>query len=96
MSRLPTPHDYYRPQQPTPRPRRLWRFRRWLLIAPLACMCAAWFLHNVVLPPFEWVDVMDVLHVSPNSHGRYTRLVVLALVLLVVVWVARILKSKKG
>ena len=96
MSRFPTPHDYHQPQQPAPQPRRVWRFRWWLLVVPLACMCAAWFLHNVIPPPFEWADIMDGLRVSSNGHARYTRLAVLGLVLVAVVWVVRILKSQKG
>ena len=95
MSRWPTPHDYHQPQQPAPQPRRVWRFRWCLLIVPLACTCAAWFLRNVIPPPFEWADIMDTLGVSSDGHARYARLTVLGLVLLAVVLVVRILASKK-
>lgn len=95
MNGSPTPNETRRPTQLGPQPRRVWRFRKTLLIVPLACMFAAWFLHHIVPPTFDWEDVMDSLGVTPGARLRYSSLAVLALSLIAIVAVLRLLRRRQ-
>jgi hypothetical protein len=77
--------------------RRRWRFRwgLWLGV-PLACLAAAWFLQAAAKPSFDFVDVMELVRVPARSFDRYTELCVLGLVLIAIVTVIRVLRSRNN
>ena len=53
---------------------RHWTFRKELVLVPLACVGAAWFLSGVD-SAYAWYEILDWLRV--RDHERYTRLFLL-------------------
>jgi len=63
----------------------------WVLLAVVAAM---WLLQHLPGPTFEWREVIEALHVPRRREAACNRLAVLGLVLIGVVYVLKILRSK--
>jgi len=98
MNRAPQRQPIYGPPSPPPapppcpRPRRRWRKRWEYLWVVLAVLLVAWALTGVQ-PAFTWDEVMSALGV--RDREMYTRLAVLGLILIAVVWIRRVLRDEK-
>jgi hypothetical protein len=97
MSTMPPNQPRFGPPQPPvppvrPTRRVRWR-RRWeYLWIILAVLLVAWLLTGVE-PAFTWDEVMSALGV--RDREMYTRLGVLGLVLIAIVWIRRVLRDDR-
>ena len=63
------------------------KFRWALILVPLACLFALWFLNHIE-PTITWDDVLDLLHVV--ERHKYSKAAVLGLTLIGIVAVLRV------
>ena len=66
------------------------RFRKELILVPLACLVMAWVL-SVVNPACEWGDITNVLNV--HHEAEYGKLAVLGVALIALVTILRVLRG---
>ena len=82
-------------QQPVvmkpPRKERRFRFRKAFILVPLTVLILVWVLRRVQVA-VRWDDVLSLLHVKDGE--RYTELACLAVVLIGIVAVSKVLRSK--
>ena len=77
---------------PPPPPPRRWRFRWGLWVGmPLVCLTAAYLINKVKLNVCEWSEVMRWSGV--RHPDRYSRLIVLAVILLAIVAILRVIRD---
>ncbi|MEK6677166.1 MAG: hypothetical protein AABZ47_16120 [Planctomycetota bacterium] len=91
---VPVQHSGPSSQPPMPVRRRRWFFRWEFVCVPLGLLFAAWLIQNVPGPTFSWDHVMEGLGVSRRNEKAYTQLAVMGLVLIALVYVLKVFRSK--
>ena len=87
----PTPAPW--PEPPHREPPR-WRCR-WGILAVIAAIALAAFVMNHVEPNISWSEIMDAVRVPASSHTKYSRNVVLGMVIVGTLLVIRALRSTR-